>query len=92
MQQLQHRRHVQLHQRLIVEALVAEIDDEGRTLVTQIGEQRGVVVEIADLETRDLGKRRLQTIDGGEVIGVEGAFELHAVRQPRIAQDHGDLG
>ena len=58
-ERLEHRRDVQLLERVVVEALVAQVEHEIGAQLRQIAVERGVIVEIAELVGRQLRQRVL---------------------------------
>ena len=90
-QQLQVGRDVQLLEGVVVEAFVTQVEDEFGRIPAQVGQQGGVIVQIAEAVFGQLAQRRLQPLDRRQVLGVELAGQLHAVGQARIAQKNGDV-
>ena len=88
---LQQRRDVQLLERVVVEALVTEVQDEIRLQLREIALQRGVVVQETEPVGRQLRQRILEFADGVEVFRIERAVPLHSVRQARVAHQNGDV-
>jgi len=86
---LQDRRHVQLAEGVVVVAFVAQVEDELRAVVAQVGEQRGVVVEIAEAVAGELAQARLQPVHRLDVLRVVVPVALHRVGEARVAHDDG---
>ena len=82
---------MQLLEGVVVEALVAQVEDQVGAQVGQVALQRAVVVEEAELVVRQLRQRVLELADGVEVLRIEGAAALDLVGQAMVAHQHGDV-
>ena len=76
---------MQLLEGVVVEALVAQVEDQVGAQLGQVPLQRAVIVEVAELVVRQLGQRVLELADGVEILGVEGAVALDLVGQAVVA-------
>ncbi len=82
---------MQLLERVVVEALVAEVEHEIGPEIGEIPVEGRVVVEVAELVGGQLEKRILQAPDRLHVLGIERAAALHRIGQPRVAHQHGHV-
>ena len=90
-QHLEHGGDVQLLEGIVVEALVAQVEDEIGAQPGKIQLQRRMVVQIAELVAGELRERGFQAPDIFQVLGIESAVSLDGVRQIRVAQDDSDI-
>jgi len=88
----QQRRHVQFHKRVVVETLVTEIQHKLRADGFEIGRQRGVIVEKTEAVIAKFAQRRLEPLDRLEILLAATPAALDRIGQPRVAEDHGDVG
>ena len=82
---------MQLLEGVVVEPLVAQVEDQVGAQLGQVALQRAVIVEIAELVVRQLGQRVLELADGVEILGIEGAVALDLVGQAVVAHQNRDV-
>ena len=90
---LKERRHVKFLSRVVVEPLVAEVEDVVHLPLQprEILDQRIVFAEVGEPVAGEFPQRRLHLVDGVEVVVVEGAGGFQGVGFGRIAEDHRDV-
>ena len=89
---LQERRHVHFHEGVVVEALVAEVQNKMRAVGPQLGVKRGVIVEKTKAIIGQLVQCRLEPLDRLDILFVPASVALDRVGKARIAENHGDVG